>query len=129
MRNNVEYFEQCAVMSWANLQKCKYPELNYLHCSLAGIFLPPGLAKKAKASGNKAGVCDLFLPCKSKDMVYSGLYIEMKKPDLKRENNEFNGCSPEQIDYIEFVRKQGFRAVVCYGFTEARQEILNYLGT
>lgn len=48
MRNNVEYFEQCAVMSWANLQKCKYPELNYLHCSLAGIFLPPGLAKKLK---------------------------------------------------------------------------------
>jgi hypothetical protein len=107
---------------------------------------------RLKREGLRSGVPDIFLPvpvavccqpgyceraapedvahkwrCKDCDR-YSGLYIEMKRPSLKREDDPLNGCSDDQLKWIAALREQGYRVEVCYTWIEAREVILSYLG-
>ena len=112
-----EYNEQVLVIAWSNTQLHRYPQLKWLHSSLNGVRLSFGLARKAKNSGLKKGIADLFLPVRN--MFYSGLYIEMKW--------EKNKQSIEQKDFQTFVECQGYKYVLCYSAEKAIKEIQAYM--
>ena len=109
--------EQCIVIQWCNLQSNKYPELEYIfHC--------PNGGKRGKIEahnlileGFKSGVPDLLLLTpKGK---YIGLAIEMKWGK--------NKCTPNQIRWLEWLHKQGYKCKICHSADEAIQAIKNYL--
>ena len=67
----------------------------------------------------KSGVPDLCLPVPRG--AYHGLYIEMKR--LRG-----NTTTEDQDDWLEFLTRQGYLAVVCRGWEAASKIILGYLG-
>ncbi len=84
-----------------------------------------------KAMGVKPGVSDLFLPVPSFGISspadgisfvdgYSGLWIEMK--------GENGAVSDDQWKWIYAMRRNGYEAVVCFGWERAMAEIKGYLG-
>ena len=87
-----------------------------------GIFLKDKqtafrIINKQKSEGMSAGVPDLFICEANKD--YHGLFIEMKtKSGVLSEN---------QKKWIDKLNKNGYLAVCCKGFEEAREVIDNYI--
>lgn len=79
-----------------------------------------------KAEGLKKGIFDVFLPFPYNG--FAGLYIEFKKPDAKpkREGTK-GGLSDEQIEFGNYAKKVGYKAVVCYSYEEGINEIKEYL--
>lgn len=112
-----EYSSQATVIAWAETMRPKFPELDYLHSNGNGVRLSIGAAVKAKRSGQKAGVPDLFLPVKKS--FASGLYIEMKKKGGR--------VSDDQERWKLFLRSQGFRVIVCWSADEAIRELETYV--
>jgi len=81
---------------------------------------------RAKAEGVKAGVPDLMLPVpafleQGAIIEYNGLFIEMKKPKV-------GITSSKQNEVFDKLEQQGYKVVVCYGWQDARDTILQYLG-
>jgi len=111
-----EHDEQKAVIKWFDLQ---YPALRG---RLAAV--PNGgqrnkiVAAKLKAEGVRKGFPDLMLLTPRGG--YYGLIVEMK-----REKDSY--ATAEQKDWLVWLNAQGFFAVVCNGFEEARVVIKNYL--
>ena len=66
----------------------------------------------------KPGFPDLFLPIPI--AKWHGLFIELKR--IKG-----GVVSPEQKDWIAFLQEQGYGAVVCKGWLEARNTLVDYL--
>lgn len=123
---NIEFNIQKQIFEWANLNIKKYPELRLLNSSLNGVKLTSKIAgKKAKLSGMKKGYPDLFLPIAKKD--FHGLFIELKRDENKALNIKKGVLSKEQKQWINDLNKQGYLAVVCYGFENTKNVILNYL--
>tara|TARA_Y100000310_G_scaffold271169_1_gene285533 strand:- start:606 stop:1019 length:414 start_codon:yes stop_codon:yes gene_type:complete len=133
-----EHAEQVALFRWAALNGTKYP-------ALRNLFAIPNGGKRSsgwweKSEGLKSGVPDIFLACAAlpddpsdvfrfisecldmelNEGVYFGLFIEMKFGK--------NKPSPNQLEWIERLTKANYKCIVCYGWEEARDEILNYLG-
>lgn len=108
------------------------PELRWLHHIPNGGSRGDDAKSRAirggqmKAQGVRQGVADLSLPVRRG--AWSGLYIEMKKPDEKpkREGSK-GGVSDEQNEFGEFVKQQGFGWIVCYSWREAAEIIELYL--
>ena len=114
-------------MSWADLQASWHPELKLLFAIPNGAKLPYRKTKGGKRysreglwlkqEGLKPGVPDLCLPVARNG--YHGLYIELKfgknRPTLA------------QKEWLKELNKQGYLAVVCYGFDAAKQVIEKYL--
>ena len=112
-----ESTEQMTLIDWCNINTCIYPELEL-------IYHIPNEGKrsnyqgtKLKREGLKKGVPDLCLPVPRKN--YHGLYIEMKYGNGR--------TSKEQKEWIKKLNEQGYKAVVCNGFEEARNTIEEYL--
>lgn len=87
---------------------------------------------RMKAEGVKPGVLDTFWPLARHDnsegyseVIYCGLYIELKKPALKQVNNPTNGLSDEQKAFGQFCIDQGYMCRVAYSWLEA-VDILEY---
>lgn len=93
-----------------------------------------------KAEGVRQGVADVFLPWPVWETVYGdlgdcfdcmkwcGLYIEMKKPDLKPKKEGSNGgLSDEQISFAEYAKRNGYGWIVCYTWREAATAIQQYI--
>lgn len=78
-------------------------------------------ALRMRREGVRAGVPDLMLAIPSGS--WHGLYIEMK-----RRERSASRVSPEQKDWLERLRRRGYRAEVCYGADEAISLIREYLG-
>jgi len=114
-----EHQEQAALIRWANLQSCTIPELSLLFAVPNGANKSPSARKSFKAEGLKSGVPDLILPVARGE--YHHLYIEMKRKSPK------GYPSKDQKGWLRKLTEQGNRAVVCWGFEEAKEEILNYL--
>ena len=96
------------------------------YCELKRIVVVhiPNEAKRSAAYGAKMkriglrkGFPDLSFPTPRKG--YHGLYIELKRD---------KSCKPtvEQLKWINYLNKQGYRALVCYGADEAIEEIEKY---
>ena len=110
--------EQKMLFAWAKLNERKYPEL-------ALLFHIPNEGKRSKRVGHelvemgmKKGVPDVCLPVPN--AVYAALYIEMKRSNGGR-------ASEDQKGWLAALNRVGNRAVVCYGFEDARKVILEYL--
>ncbi len=73
--------------------------------------------KRLKQQGVKAGVPDIFLPVAKNG--YHGLFLELKV--------EKNKLSKKQADWIKELKKQGYKAVVVYGFDEAMKVLTEYI--
>lgn len=112
-----ESSHQEALFSWASYQIGTYPELKYMYHVPNGGKRDIKTARALKREGVKAGVPDIVLPV-ARGGFY-GLYIE-----LKVNNNKPTG---KQREYINFLQQQGYKAMVSYGWQEAREIIEEYL--
>lgn len=124
MKNKDEHIEQVKLFQFLRLLSAQYPALQFVFAipneSYGGGRYAMLRGKYFKAEGRKRGVPDIFVPIPSKG--YHGLFIEMKKPKHLKPS-----ISKEQKQYLKFLNKQGYKAIVCYGFEHAKQVICDYL--
>ena len=71
----IEHDEQVKVIQWCDAHP--NPRVSRIYSHLNGLRAPIGAVIKAKASGGRKGIPDLFLPIPCGQ--YHGLYIEMKR--------------------------------------------------
>lgn len=109
--------EQMNVIDWANWSTGRFPELALLHHIPNGGKRNAAEAARFKAMGVKAGVPDLFLPVPKGG--FAGLYIEMKYGK--------NKTTEKQKWWIEALKRQGYKVLVCYGSLEATEKLEEYL--
>lgn len=74
---------------------------------------------KLKKMGMSKGFPDLEIPLPRGDK--HGLYIEFK--------SETGKPTPEQKRWLEYLRKQGYEAILAYSFEEARKGLHSYLNS
>ena len=110
--------EQKALFEWAEAAQGKYPALRYMFHIPNGGSRNMIEARHLKEQGVKAGVPDIFLPCPN--TINMGLFIELKR-------RERGTVSKAQAMWIFELNSAGYRAVVCKGWEEARDEIIRYL--
>jgi hypothetical protein len=127
-----EHSQQVALFAWAALETKNYPQLKWLYAVPNGFFASSGQKSKMKAEGLRDGVPDLFLPVPinlyvqdNSMSMWAGLYIEMKR-EIYRTRKD-GGCSEDQLKWLAYLNEVGYKAVVCYGWEEARDTILEYL--
>lgn len=116
--NPTEDEEQITLFDWARVNEGKWPELARLFHVPNGGSRGPAEAGRFKAMGVKKGVPDVFLDVPRRG--FHGLRIEMKR-------RRGGVLSDEQADWIDWYNSNGYRAVVCYGWDEARSVIEEYL--
>lgn len=114
-----EASEQMALISWCDLQSIKYHELKLIFHIANGGTRNKLEAANLKRQGVKAGVPDLFLPVARHG--YNGLFIEMKYGK--------NKATEKQKEWIKKLNEQGYKAIVCNGFEEAREAIEKYIAS
>jgi hypothetical protein len=123
MRNIIIPSEECEQKIVADWLDClqtaiKDREIRYYAIPNGGLRNKI-VAARLKATGTKRGVPDLCLPVPSGGLP--GLYVEMKKA-------KGGALSPEQKDWINFLRRNGYAAEICAGAESAKITILEYLG-
>ena len=116
--NPTEDEEQMALFEWARLNAGRWPELRWLYHVPNGGSRGPAEAGRFAAMGVKRGVPDVALD--EPRGGFHGLRIEMKR-------RKGGKVSDEQQEWIDHYNSIGFRAVVCYGWDEAREAIETYL--
>lgn len=109
--------EQAALIKWTQAVRGKYPELALLYHAPNEGKRSAITGARLKAQGMKKGFPDLFLPVARGGK--HGLFIEMKSRKGR--------ASPEQLWWLERLTAQGYAAVVCHGWEEAKEVIENYL--
>ena len=116
-----ESAQQKALFEWAAYNRGRHPALAMLYAIPNGGRRDAITGARLKAEGVKAGVPDIALPVPNRG--YHGLYIELKVPEKSKAR-----VSAAQKDWIENLRACGNAAHVCYGWEQARDVILDYLG-
>lgn len=110
--------EQAALFEWAKLLEGRIKPLRLLYAIPNGGSRHRLEAANLKRQGVRAGVPDICLPYPSGG--YSALYIELKVGK--------NKTSEKQDRWLESLNAAGNKAIVCYGFEEAKNAIEEYLG-
>jgi hypothetical protein len=108
--------EQISVVSWAEWNVSRYPELKWLHHIPNGGSRNKQEAVKLKQMGVKAGVSDLCLPYPKG--IYCGLYIEMKYGSNRQQDT--------QKAFLSEMAKAGHYVATCYSAEEAVKVIEEY---
>lgn len=108
---------QETLFQWAEYQASKYPELKLLYHIPNGGKRDKLTAINLKRQGVKAGVPDICLPVARGG--YFGLYIELKVGS--------NKPTKLQNEWLCNLNKQGYLAVVCYGWQQAAEILAAYL--
>ena len=109
-----EHWEQVQLFQWAS----NYRELDLMHAIPNGGKRDIRVALKLKEEGVKAGVPDIFLPLPMGGK--HGLYIEMKR-------RKYGRVSPDQLQWLDALMRQGYMCAVCHGWEMARDVIVEYL--
>ena len=117
-REPLEAEEQKALFEWAGYMGGRHPELRFMYHVPNGGRRNAREAAMLKAEGVKAGVPDIVLPASRGG--YHGLYIELKR-------QKSGSLSKEQREYLEYLKEQGYRAVMCRGWRQAADVIQAYL--
>ena len=112
-----EHKMQVRVFRWAKVMEQNYSELSLLFAIPNGGLRNKIVASKMKAEGVKSGVSDIFLSVARGG--FHGLYIEMKMPKGKISDN--------QREFINKVKKQGYKAEICYSSDDAISIIEEYV--
>ena len=118
-RSHRERDDQRNLIAWFKLQFPKelmFAIPNSLVRSDCQAFI---MAKEGLVSG----LPDLCLACPKKG--YCGLYLELKRLAIPGEPR--GRITSRQGQIIEHLNSRRYLAVVCYGFDEAREAILNYM--
>lgn len=125
LENGSEDAHQIRLFAWAAQTEIReqYPELKWMFHIPNGGSRHKGEAGKLKAMGVKSGVPDICLPVHRGR--FAGLWIELKRP--KDQAKRAGQASDLQIDWIKFLRDEAFGAVVCLGWENARDIIVQYL--
>lgn len=128
-RDGSEHGHQVALMLWASEQQriAGYEPLEWLHAIPNGGDRDKITAGRMKAEGVKSGVHDLFLPHARGG--YFGIYIEMKKPEQILTNGKKSAAgalSDTQKAFRLFVSKEGYAAVTCWTWEQARDVLMTY---
>lgn len=136
-----EHQEQAALIQWWK----SYSLGRQIHEKL--LFAIPNASRLTNggrlykwAEGLRAGVPDLMLAVPKYEKfvkfaprpddpatyaytptLFSGLFIEMKRQNTK--------ATPEQLEFADLLRRQGYNVVICQGFEEAKRAIVGYLET
>ena len=110
--------EQELLFQWAELKRGMFPDLELMFHIPNGGSRNVIEAKNLKKQGVKPGVPDICLPVPR--WGWHGLFIELKRQKGGR-------ATPEQLEYIEDLKDQGYAAEICHGFDEASKFILDYL--
>lgn len=107
-----EYDEQVRFVNWLDDEGIK-------HYAIPNGRTNAGEGAKYRASGAVPGVPDLCIPYARKSL--HGLYIELKR---------ISGgvVSAQQREWLQFLNDEGFKAVVCKGFDEAKKVVEDYFG-
>jgi hypothetical protein len=108
--------EQISLIQWASYNPDIFPYI--IHIPNGGSRHPLE-ALKLKKMGVKKGVSDLFFTFPV--FPYCGLWIELKSRKKGAKATE------EQIQWLQLMNKVGYKAVLCHGWEEARDQIINYL--
>lgn len=108
-----EHLHQATLVAWFRRQ---YPR-DRIFAIPNGGWRDFQTAKKLKLEGVAQGVPDLFIPTPSHG--FHGFFIEMK--------TQKGRASKEQKDWIEFLRLQGYHAIIAKGWDEAKEAIINYM--
>lgn len=122
-RHHPEDRHQAALFDWCKLAVAAHPDLAML------MHVPNGGKRNAREAGRlkrqgvRAGYPDLVLDVARGG--YHGLRIELKatRAELGRKPE----VSPLQRQWLDRLNLQGYRALVCEGWEQARDEILGYL--
>ena len=117
-RKKTEHSEQVALFNWAKRKESRHPQLALMFAIPNGGKRHVVVAHKLKMSGAKAGVPDIFLPVPHGEK--HGLWIELKVGK--------NKPTKEQNMWLSNLAGEGFATAVCYGFDEAKDTIVDYLG-
>jgi len=129
---HIESQHQIALFNWARHRKLNaeiypvYPGstiFDYLIASANGGARNAKEGARLKREGVKAGYPDITLDLPSKE--YHGLRIELKKP--KERGKQTSNPTRIQKDRIKMLNKAGYLAICCWGWTEAKDVIENYL--
>ena len=118
-RNDYEHQEQVKLFNWAKRMDSRHPQLALMFSIPNGGKRHIGTATKLKASGAKAGIPDIFLPVANRHGKH-GLWIELKVGK--------NKATKEQKMWLSNLASEGYETAVCYGFDEAKNKIVEYLG-
>lgn len=106
-----EAHEQFLLVRWLKIKKIRFFAIPN------GGTRHPLEAKNLKSQGVVKGVPDLMIP-----MIrgkFHGMFIEMKR--------KVGGViSPEQKEWITYLNAQGYCAVVCKGFDDAKEKVEGY---
>ena len=117
-RTGLEAQHQRALMAWWSLNCKRYalPEMALYHPPNEGhrTVMTGAMLKRL---GLRKGFPDVLLLARSP--LYGMLFIEMK--------SEFGRPTKEQLEYLDFLRRQGYAACLCYGWDAARRCIEDYL--
>lgn len=119
MNTSCEHLEQVALFQWARKNLSVHPELDAMFAVPNGGARNPITAKRLKAEGVKAGVPDIFLMAARGG--YHGMVIELKRVGGGR-------LTAEQCRWLAMLGDEGYLAVVCHGWVEAKDHIIQYLG-
>lgn len=109
--------EQINVVSWANWNANRYPELRWLFHVPNGGSRNKQEAVKFKQMGVKAGVSDLCLPYPKG--IYCGLFIEMKYGNNRQRDT--------QKEFLAAMATAGHFVATCYSAEEAIKVLEEYL--
>ena len=110
--------EQEAFFRWAAWAARRHPALELLFHVPNGGSRNPAEAAHLKRMGVRAGVPDIVLPVARGG--FHGLFIELKTAGGR--------ASAEQKEWLERLRLEDYRAVVCVGWMDAVRTVCEYLG-
>ncbi|MCL2579347.1 MAG: VRR-NUC domain-containing protein [Oscillospiraceae bacterium] len=118
-RRQNEASEQSALFSWARHNEGRHPALRLMFAIPNGGSRAGGKIEGAhlKAQGVRAGVPDVFIAAPIG--CFHGLFIELKAEGGRVQEN--------QREWLTALSAAGYRAIVCYGFEQAKNEIEQYL--
>lgn len=121
---NIEEQHQIALISWAKSARIGNIKIgDYLLSIPNGLRVSKRQAGRAKASGLKAGVSDLFLALPAQG--FGGLWVEMKKPVTP--GSRAGTLQDSQIEWLNRMEDAGYAVAVCYGWESAVSVIKAYL--
>lgn len=129
--SHIEDNHQELLFTWARYAKLTLPNgetasvSQFLYAIPNGGFRNPREAARLKKQGVKPGVSDTHLPVPSNG--FHGLWLELKRPIVKGKSKP--SVQASQKDWIESVEKLGHKAVIAYGYEQAKSAIVEYLGS
>jgi hypothetical protein len=114
-----EWPEAERLIRWVDEKGVKiYPQLEFFYAIPNGGFRHKAVAGKMKAQGVRPGVPDCAL-----DVArgrYHGLRIDLKR----RVGGTISGA---QANWLAWLKENDYRAIVCRGWEEARDSLIDYL--